>query len=1045
MTHNIIKLRRGTAAEWSASQPQPDGEVLKLGEPGYEKDTGRLKIGDGVTPWNTLAYFNDGAPIDPEVIQDLLGDGFLVAGTGINIDYDDLGNNLTISTSGVSFDGHQHVSSDITDFNSSTSGLINDAFNTSLVAGTGIDLNYSSNILTINTSGVSFDGHAHISSDITDFNSSVSGLIPVKDIVAGTDISVSSSSGIYTINSSNSVNTDTLEPDGFVNRTDSVISFTDGSRQFTIQPQSPAASYVIYNNGIKITKNSSESINLPNTTALYFIHFDKDDNSLSYKTTGFNFETDIPIAQVYWNADAGKSVYFGEERHGIRMDTSTHKYLHNVFGTQYVNGLSISNYTTGGDGSNNSDATIAIGDGLIYDEDIEVNITNDASPSNPFEQILYPIAQIPVYYKNGSNGAWTDTVANNYPLKVGTTAQYNLLSGGVWSASNSDNPSNNRYIASWICATSQEHAPVITIMGQRIDSSLEQAKSNNAWSDLNLTGLPIVELRPLYRLIYDTKSSFANSAKAFLVDVLDIRGHVDTVSGTTQNDHGSLYGLADDDHLQYVHIDNPRTIDAVHTFSNGLTSTGPITVSGVNVSLEGHTHIASDITDFNSSVSGLLPTIANSGDNRILTSDGTSTGIVAESGLSFDDPQLIITKYSDTPSTAPRILVRKYRGSDISPSGLVNNDVMFAFRAESLDSSGVNTTSARIIIHAEGAPSGNNLYTPSRITLNTSSGPSQIDNNLIMYSDGQIYTDGYIRVVNSDGHAFSGTQTSTLNVASYPGSGLSQSIDYNIYPNPALFGASFGIIPASPTGNFNTSYYGIYNSVFDNIKQNVTNSGAIVGTKINTGRNLNGSGDGSPWYDDNGTLGGIYGLLIDYGHWNTYPTAMPITNTAYGTYIAARSHVGSITNAYDLYISEATGSGTINNHYSIYQASNHPNYFAGNITVDNGLSSPTPIHNLGTVSGNTAINYEIGKQIQSMTLAGGSVNFTEGTGWTTANKSVDVVLHLYVTSTTTVAFDSNFVTDWFSTLPTFSAGTYIILLRSMGSTIVEGFYIGKKL
>lgn len=42
INHNIIKLRRGTAAEWSASEPQPGGEVLRLGEPGYEKDTGRL-------------------------------------------------------------------------------------------------------------------------------------------------------------------------------------------------------------------------------------------------------------------------------------------------------------------------------------------------------------------------------------------------------------------------------------------------------------------------------------------------------------------------------------------------------------------------------------------------------------------------------------------------------------------------------------------------------------------------------------------------------------------------------------------------------------------------------------------------------------------------------------------------------------------------------------------------------------------------------------------------------------------------------------------
>lgn len=58
-----------------------------------------------------------------------------------------------------------------------------------------------SGLLTVNGTGVSTSGHTHTASNITDFNSTVSGLLPVKDIVAGTNVTVSSSSGIYTINS----------------------------------------------------------------------------------------------------------------------------------------------------------------------------------------------------------------------------------------------------------------------------------------------------------------------------------------------------------------------------------------------------------------------------------------------------------------------------------------------------------------------------------------------------------------------------------------------------------------------------------------------------------------------------------------------------------------------------------------------------------------------------------------------------------------------------------------------------------------------------
>lgn len=47
----------------------------------------------------------------------------------------------------------------------------------------------------------SLSNHNHASSNITDFNSSVSNLISVKDIVPGSNITISSSSGTYTINS----------------------------------------------------------------------------------------------------------------------------------------------------------------------------------------------------------------------------------------------------------------------------------------------------------------------------------------------------------------------------------------------------------------------------------------------------------------------------------------------------------------------------------------------------------------------------------------------------------------------------------------------------------------------------------------------------------------------------------------------------------------------------------------------------------------------------------------------------------------------------
>ena len=49
--NTTFKLKRGTAARWAEVNP-----ILEQGEPGFVYDQNRLKIGDGITPWNNLPY-----------------------------------------------------------------------------------------------------------------------------------------------------------------------------------------------------------------------------------------------------------------------------------------------------------------------------------------------------------------------------------------------------------------------------------------------------------------------------------------------------------------------------------------------------------------------------------------------------------------------------------------------------------------------------------------------------------------------------------------------------------------------------------------------------------------------------------------------------------------------------------------------------------------------------------------------------------------------------------------------------------------------------
>ena len=51
MTIRRILIRRDTAAAWTAANP-----TLASGELGGETDTGKVKLGDGSTAWNSLPY-----------------------------------------------------------------------------------------------------------------------------------------------------------------------------------------------------------------------------------------------------------------------------------------------------------------------------------------------------------------------------------------------------------------------------------------------------------------------------------------------------------------------------------------------------------------------------------------------------------------------------------------------------------------------------------------------------------------------------------------------------------------------------------------------------------------------------------------------------------------------------------------------------------------------------------------------------------------------------------------------------------------------------
>lgn len=106
MAYRII-LRRDTSINWEKNNP-----VLLLGEPGYETDTGNLKIGDGNSKWNDLnSYYTMGGPGSNNLYGDQrISQNGITIGTLILSNYENLGfdSDSSAELAGVPLGGIYH-------------------------------------------------------------------------------------------------------------------------------------------------------------------------------------------------------------------------------------------------------------------------------------------------------------------------------------------------------------------------------------------------------------------------------------------------------------------------------------------------------------------------------------------------------------------------------------------------------------------------------------------------------------------------------------------------------------------------------------------------------------------------------------------------------------------------------------------------------------------------------------------------------------------------------------------------------------------------
>jgi hypothetical protein len=368
-----------------------------------------------------------------------------------------------------------------------------------------------------------------------------------------------------------------FDMNGFVNRADSTFTFDDTTDPlnpvFTIQPT--GASYTMYFGGREIIKTGPNTLTTPafdiSQSGEHYIYFDPITLNLKEYLSFHGFDVGIYVATVYWSVPESKGYFIGDERHSSKRDTTWHLWAHTTIGTRYESGLAIYN-STGQPISTPTAATddaiqIGVQSGTIADEDIVIDITHAAIPTQFFQQpINYP-AQIPVIYKTGPFGIWKKDSATTFPYKnndnVAGLIQFNEhLLIGDWTQTAA--AATGSYVAYWLCATDNVIEPIVSIQGQREDANLNDARSNNTFQSLDATGLPFQEIRMLYRVIVQTDGGFGGTMHANISDVLDMRS-LDLGGLTTYiaPAHSSLVG----NDLPDSH---PASAIATNAFTHGI-------------------------------------------------------------------------------------------------------------------------------------------------------------------------------------------------------------------------------------------------------------------------------------------------------------------------------------------------------------------------------------------------------------------------------------------------------------------------------------------
>ena len=332
---------------------------------------------------------------------------------------------------------------------------------------------------------------------------------------------------------------DDLQRYGFLNQTETTISFNDSTYLFTLADAGAGWSY--FRSGTKYTVTGNKTVTVaspPVDGTTYYVYIDATDGTLSAGTSAWTLnDTKVPVASLKWHSGLTPKYLLSEERHSCLIDRRQHIKEHLTEGTKIASGGTlVGTYAT----STDADAAKAFGiaETVIFDEDLRQVLSALAEPDGA--TAVYPI----IYRTAAAAWAWE---LSEMPFRYTVAGYIQYDNAGTMTEG-----AGNKYVNTWLLCSNISGAYRFSFVHGRSLHSTAAAAYGESFPAL--TGYPTPEVVAVQQLTWSTSASHSSRGKCVLdrAQAVQVNYIAAAVSGTT--DHNLLAGLQGGTSAEYYHL-----------------------------------------------------------------------------------------------------------------------------------------------------------------------------------------------------------------------------------------------------------------------------------------------------------------------------------------------------------------------------------------------------------------------------------------------------------------------------------------------------------